>query len=149
MTIINLEIVFKCLIVSEETQKGGFKINEKRAENQLPLLDIHIVDLVKDDEAVLQQNQGDEDKVSSSNERRRLLGTLLKPPYVWHLSVFITDSNLFVVILKKLLFKIDYNPTRPYVIGLTGGLASGKSSIRLDLETLGAATVDCDKLGKT
>lgn len=34
------------------------------------------------------------------------------------------------------------------MIGLTGGLASGKSTIRKDLENLGAATIDCDKLGK-
>ncbi len=33
------------------------------------------------------------------------------------------------------------------MIGLTGGLASGKSNIRKDLEGLGAATIDCDKLG--
>ena len=30
---------------------------------------------------------------------------------------------------------------------MTGGLASGKSSIRKDLENLGAATIDCDKMG--
>jgi dephospho-CoA kinase len=30
---------------------------------------------------------------------------------------------------------------------LTGGLASGKSNIRKDLENLGAATIDCDKMG--
>lgn len=69
------------------------------------------------------ENNGDEDKVSSSNERRRLLGTLLKAPY------------------------IPYNPNKPYVIGLTGGLASGKSNIRNDLEKLGVPTIDCDKLG--
>lgn len=34
------------------------------------------------------------------------------------------------------------------MIGLTGGLASGKSTIRKDLENLGAATIDCDKLGE-
>ncbi len=30
---------------------------------------------------------------------------------------------------------------------MTGGLASGKSNIRSDLEKMGVATVDCDKLG--
>ena len=33
------------------------------------------------------------------------------------------------------------------MIGLTGGTASGKSSICKRLEKLGAAIVDCDKLG--
>ncbi len=40
-----------------------------------------------------------------------------------------------------------YEHDKPYIIGLTGGLASGKSSIRKRLETLGAATIDCDQLG--
>jgi phosphopantetheine adenylyltransferase/dephospho-CoA kinase len=62
----------------------------------------------------LDSNNGDEDKISSSNERRRALGTLLQKPYK------------------------PYDPAKPYVIGLTGGLASGKSAIRGDLEKLGA-----------
>ena len=35
---------------------------------------------------------------------------------------------------------------RPYVIGLTGGIASGKSSIAEKLERLGAGHVNCDKI---
>jgi len=84
-------------------------------------LDIHIISLVGDD---FFENDGDENKVSSSNTRRRLLGTLIKQP------------------IKS------YDSSRPYVIGLTGGLASGKTAIRKDLENLGVATIDCDKLGK-
>jgi hypothetical protein len=61
---------------------GGLKVNEKRLENNLPRLDIHVIGLVKEDEHVLHENAGDEDKVSSSNIRRHLLGTLLRPPYV-------------------------------------------------------------------
>ena len=38
-------------------------------------------------------------------------------------------------------------PEAPYVIGLTGGIASGKSSVCKRLESMGAAIVDCDKLG--
>lgn len=37
--------------------------------------------------------------------------------------------------------------SKPYVIGLTGGSASGKSSIARHLENLGAGIIDCDKLG--
>ena len=41
------------------------------------------------------------------------------------------------------------NPrTRPYVVGLTGGIASGKTSVCSRLKSQGAAIVDCDKLGK-
>lgn len=38
--------------------------------------------------------------------------------------------------------------TSPYIIGLTGGIASGKSSVCERLRKLGARIVDCDKLGK-
>lgn len=38
-------------------------------------------------------------------------------------------------------------PLLPYVIGLTGGSGSGKSSIAKQLEALGAVRIDCDKLG--
>lgn len=110
---------YQCLVVSQETFKTGEMVNLKRSENNLPPLEIHVVDLIKDEDLVA----GDEEKVSSSNERRRLLGSLLKKPY------------------------IEYNSSKPYVIGLTGGLASGKSTIRKDLEEMGAATIDCDKLG--
>lgn len=34
----------------------------------------------------------------------------------------------------------------PYVIGLTGGIASGKSSVAEKLQSLGAGIVHCDKL---
>lgn len=42
---------------------------------------------------------------------------------------------------------MPYELSKPYIIGLTGGLASGKSSIRKRLEKLGAVTIDCDLLG--
>ena len=86
-------LFIKCLIVSQETFKTGKMVNEKRLENKLPELEIHVVELVKDNDIA----DGDEDKVSSSNFRRHLLGTLLKKPYV------------------------SYDPSKPYVIGLTGG----------------------------
>lgn len=40
----------------------------------------------------------------------------------------------------------DLSPD-PYVIGLTGGSGTGKSSIALRLEGLGAVRIDCDQLG--
>lgn len=38
-------------------------------------------------------------------------------------------------------------PPRPYRIGLTGGIASGKSNVCKELATLGAGVVNCDLLG--
>ena len=66
----------------------------------------------------------EEEKISSSSGRTRLLGTRLQPARkVWDQS------------------------SGPYIIGLTGGSASGKSSICRKLEQLGAGVIDCDKLG--
>lgn len=110
---------FEMIVVSEETARGGVKVNELRAENGLGKLDIHVVKLAED------SNHGDheEAKISSSNQRIRLLGTRLKKPQ-----------------------KIPAKPLKPYIIGLTGGIASGKSSVALKLESLGAGLVNCDRI---
>ena len=80
-------------------------------------MDIHLIKLVDDS----CQSELEETKISSSNQRIRLLGQELTPP------------------LKPF--------SDPYVIGLTGGSASGKSSIAKYLQGLGAGIIDCDKLG--
>lgn len=37
-------------------------------------------------------------------------------------------------------------PAKPYIIGLTGGIASGKSSISEHLEALGCGCINCDQI---
>lgn len=66
------------LVVSEETIKGGVKVNETRVENGIPKLDTYVIGLAAD----AQQSAEEETKVSSSNQRMRLLGTILRPPVV-------------------------------------------------------------------
>ncbi|XP_077108101.1 bifunctional coenzyme A synthase [Ranitomeya variabilis] len=110
----------KCIVVSEETQRGGQSVNKRRLENGLDELTIHEIQLITDPK----HSENEEEKISSSSFRNRLLGTLLKTPSV--------NPSI---------------PSRPYVIGLTGGSGSGKSSIAQRLEKLGAALIDCDKLG--
>ncbi|NWU67017.1 COASY synthase, partial [Pterocles burchelli] len=110
----------QCLVVSEETRRGGEAVNKKRLENGLPELALHEIQLMKDPD----HGQNEEEKISSSSLRQRLLGTLLRPPR--------QDPAL---------------PPRPYVIGLTGGTGSGKTSIARLLGELGAFVIDADKLG--
>ncbi|XP_066554626.1 bifunctional coenzyme A synthase isoform X2 [Amia ocellicauda] len=110
----------QCIVVSEETRKGGEAVNRKRLENGLPGLVLHVIQLIKD----AHHSDIEEEKISSSSFRTRLLGTLLSPP----------KENLHI-------------PRLPYVIGLTGGTGSGKSSIARRLEALGAARIDSDQLG--
>ncbi|NXU67578.1 COASY synthase, partial [Horornis vulcanius] len=110
----------QCLVVSEETRRGGEAVNRKRLENGLPELALHEIQLMKDPD----HRQNEEEKISSSSLRQRLLGTLLQPPR--------QDPAL---------------PLHPYVIGLTGGTGSGKTSIAKFLGHLGAFVIDADKLG--
>ncbi|PSN44399.1 Bifunctional coenzyme A synthase [Blattella germanica] len=109
------------IVVSAETYKGGLKVNEIRQKNNLSSLEIHAVDLLS---AIPEQigEEEEEEKISSSNRRMRLLGTRLKNPEV---------SSL---------------PNKPYIVGLTGSTASGKSSVAQRLEKLGAGVVNCDLL---
>ncbi|XP_071401849.1 bifunctional coenzyme A synthase [Centroberyx affinis] len=110
----------QCIVVSEETKKGGEAVNKRRIENGLPGLVLHEIQLLKD----AHHAETEEEKISSSSLRSRLLGTLLTTP---------TDMS--------------HLPPLPYVIGLTGGSGSGKSSIARRLEALGAVRIDSDKLG--
>ncbi|XP_066596883.1 bifunctional coenzyme A synthase isoform X2 [Prorops nasuta] len=106
------------IVVSEETERGGEKVNEYRAKLSMNILDIHIVKLLSDQKS----KPYEEKKISSSNQRIRLLGRRLKNP--------------------------DFcrRHQRPYIIGLTGGIASGKSSVATKLKGLGAGLVNCDEI---
>ena len=68
------------MIVSKETIKGGSMVNVKRVENKLEPMEIHVIGLIDDHQS--NDTAHDELKVSSSNQRKRLLGTLLREPYV-------------------------------------------------------------------
>jgi phosphopantetheine adenylyltransferase/dephospho-CoA kinase len=55
--------------------------------------------------------------------------------------------NFLVIYTKYFVNYFAQFKTKPYVIGLTGGIASGKSSIAKRLKDLGAHTISCDQLG--
>ncbi|XP_071568849.1 bifunctional coenzyme A synthase isoform X2 [Temnothorax nylanderi] len=105
------------IVVSQETKRGGDKVNELRAQKNLSKLDIYTVELAIDEA----HNRSEEAKISSSNHRIRLLGTRLRAPR-------------------------EGRSLQPYIIGLTGGIASGKSSVAEKMQQLGAGLVNCDKL---
>ncbi|XP_055475969.1 bifunctional coenzyme A synthase isoform X1 [Psammomys obesus] len=107
------------LVISEETYRGGMAVNRFRLENGMEELTLYQIRLLKDQS----HSESEEDKVSSSSFRQRMLGNLLKPP------------NQPEV------------PRGLYVIGLTGISGSGKSSIAKRLKNLGAYVIDTDTLG--
>ncbi|XP_074659006.1 bifunctional coenzyme A synthase-like [Tubulanus polymorphus] len=113
---------YSCIVVSDETRKGAAMINTARREKGMQILEVVSIDLVEDENHSVEE----ETKISSSSLRKRLLGTLFNP-------VVTTSSEI--------------PSSSPYVIGLTGGIASGKSSIAERLHGFGAAVIDCDKLG--
>ncbi|XP_050438514.1 bifunctional coenzyme A synthase-like [Adelges cooleyi] len=112
---------FQMIVVSEETTKGGEMINENRINVGLKPLDIIPVPLLKENKTLIDCCEEEENKISSSNYRMRMLGTLIKPPQP----------------------KNDLEP-HPYIIGLTGGIASGKSSIANLLKEKGAFIINAD-----
>lgn len=111
------------LVVSEETINGGPVVNETRKQNGLQQLDVLSIDIIADDCRDVSDSVNAEDKLSSSRQRIRELGVLRKES---------TRAK---------------EPGKCYVIGMTGGIASGKSSVVKRFEKLGAYTIDCDKLG--
>lgn len=94
-------------------------MNEVRALESLSQLRIHCIDVIEIDT----KEEAKELKVSSSNRRLDLLGTRLKEP---------TPK-------PKL-------PSKPYLIGLVGGITSGKSVICGHFEKLGAKVINCDQM---
>lgn len=107
------------IVVSTETARGGAKVNELRAKNGLNQLQVYTINLL-DDELTVEDK---EDKISSSNQRMDMLGTRMKPREAKpHLS------------------------SKPYIIGLVGGVAAGKSKMAERFAKLGAGVIDCDKI---
>lgn len=116
----------ECIVVSDETIRGAKKINEARTALGWQELKIHVVNLLEDDsssarDAMIRLR---EKKVSSSCMRLEKLGSILRPP---------TPNESI--------------PKRPYLIGLTGCIASGKTEIGKYLESLGFGYINYDILG--
>lgn len=73
------------IVVSEETKRGGDKVNELRLQKNLNKLDIYTVELAIDKKI---NNKDMEAKISSSNHRIGLLGTRLQAPVRFLLSIY-------------------------------------------------------------
>jgi len=76
--------LLEMIVVSEETKRGGDKINELRSQKNLSALDIYVVELAADE----CHNEYEEAKISSSNHRIRLLGTRLRAPVCVYNTVY-------------------------------------------------------------
>ncbi|XP_037077042.1 LOW QUALITY PROTEIN: bifunctional coenzyme A synthase-like, partial [Pollicipes pollicipes] len=108
------------LVVSEETAGGAERVAAERRRRHLPPMQVYTVPLLADTDSA----EHEETKLSSSSLRMRRLGAVRRPR-----------------------LGVSRRAGGPYVIGLTGGAASGKSSVCRRLAALGAHVVDCDRLG--
>ena len=128
----------EAIIVSDETRAGADAINASRAAAQPPLtaLDVFSVSLLQPDS--LASPDALSLKMSSTHLRMN------------NYSVFFHERR-FCDLFRPRAQQGDWgrvtDAESPYIIGLTGGIACGKSSVRAEMQRLGAAAVDCDALG--
>jgi dephospho-CoA kinase len=124
----------QCIVVSTETLKGAESVNRRRVANNLSELGVQVVSLVGQDDA-----SGPDSKLSSTGSRIDNLGK------------FCGEGVKLGSTAGGFEGSRDYvrstPPGTPYVIGLTGGIAAGKSSVCAMLREHGAHVIDCDKLG--
>lgn len=125
------DAALEAIAVSAETLKGGDACNAKREEAQLAPLSVLSIPLVDEPPAEGGEEVGGgavsaEDKLSSTDRRKARLATLRRGDETTWARVSPADA--------------------PYVVGLTGGIASGKSTAARSLKGRGVPTIDCDKL---
>lgn len=90
------------IILSEETINGGKLINDKRKSAGLEPLDILPIPLLEEDKLIEDCCAEEEKKISSSNYRMRLLGTLLKPPQVINKKNQFFNKTIILCIFSRL-----------------------------------------------
>ena len=152
------------IIVSDETRAGADVINATRSAVSPALPQLHVFSIS------LLQPEKVEPPASLSSEipaAKRSKPDSAEPPAP-HLpdnpsakmsSTYLRKDNFSVFLDQKRscdLFHPRILPgdwarvtdmKTPYVIGLTGGIASGKSTVRAEMQRLGAGVIDCDALG--
>ena len=144
----SVDAQLEAIIVSDETRAGADRINATRAAAHpvLPKLDVFSISLLQPSafqqrhipSAAAHEPASSSAKVSSTHLRMDSF------------SVFMHNKRSCDLFRPRLLpgdWGRMTDASSPYIIGLTGGIACGKSSVRAEMQRLGAAVVDCDVLG--
>ena len=124
-----------CIVVSEETVGGGHYCNQIRKQNGLSQMKVLVAGLVQAGglQSISEDGNGTnkgldasiDSKASSSILRQQELGKFRGNAKEWSRR---TDISM------------------PYVLGLTGGVSTGKSTVTNAMENLGVGVLDCDKI---
>ena len=136
----------EAIVVSDETVRGADAINASRSAAQpaLSKLDVFSISLLQpvslppSAAGCAPSSKKPCSKVSSSHLRLDSFAVFLDRR---------RSSDLFRPRIQPGDWGRVSDSKSPYIIGLTGGIACGKSSVRAELQRLGAAVVDCDVLG--
>ena len=138
------------LVVSEETRAGAAACNRARGANGLPELALRVVPLLGADEGSGGEGGGEgggggggEGGGEGGAAAAKLSSSDLK----------LSSSDLRAAALGRFVPRaaaaewVRRRPASwPYVVGLTGGIASGKSTASAALAELGAECIDADRL---
>lgn len=112
----------ECIVVTDETFPGALEFNSHRIA--LGLTPVDVVKVATTAHSDMNENM----KMSSSWLRRHALGS------------FVTRSEGDRLVHSAL-------STGPYMVGLTGGIAAGKTFVRELMKESGIDVLDCDALG--
>ena len=135
---------FDCIVASEETMRGATDINDKRQRLRPPLPVMSVVEL-----PIFSLPAPQLLSSSSSSSSSSSAASLLS------LHKLSSTAKRFSLLSRYLGRSHPHPWSHPassslhscYVVGLTGGIASGKSSISQHLQRLGARVIDCDRVG--
>ena len=122
------------LAASEETASGGAACNDARASRGLRPLDVVVVGLLGGDDDSTGGSGGGGG--GSSAEEAKLSSSALRAAELGH---FLPRSTSEEWVRRR-------PAGAPYVVGLTGGIAAGKSTAAAALRAMGVETIDADKL---
>lgn len=136
----------EAIVVSDETIRGADAINASRAAALPPLskLDVFSISLLQPASPLLPASNPNQARAEASS---KVSSTHLRMD---SFSAFLSDKRSCDVFGPRIQpgdWARVSHCAAPYIIGLTGGIACGKSTLRAEMQRLGAAVVDCDALG--
>lgn len=142
----SVDAQLEAIVVSDETVRGADVINSSRAAAQpsLSKLDVFSISLLQ---PATPQPSASEQTRADAKASSKVSSTHLRMD---SFSVFLNDKrscDLFGPRIQLGDWGRVTDSKGPYIIGLTGGIACGKSTVRAEMQRLGAAVVDCDVLG--